>query len=287
MPWADYSFYPMYVNLLYLVSLYFKNDMAPKFIHLAFGFGTGWLIFSLSKKKVRQKMGTAGYGYFYHHSHRRLALHIRLCRFGDDLFSTAGVLLFIKWRDSGYAQFKWFLMASCCMGMAIGSKYNALLAWFILTLMLMLSYARDTHKQIAALRYGILFFWVALVVALPWYLKNYIQTGNPFYPLFDSFFESLKQPAPEILYRQAIEKTGQAGFFKIREVMYGETFWETLSIPFRMFFQGEDNSYRYFQGVLNPILIVFSPFILLDGKYKRDKFSLHPFRCYSSLWHIF
>ena len=51
-PWADYAYYPMYVNLLYLVCLYFKNDMAPKFFHLAFGFGTGLLIFFYLKKKV-------------------------------------------------------------------------------------------------------------------------------------------------------------------------------------------------------------------------------------------
>jgi len=54
--------------------------------------------------------------------------------------------------------------------------------------------------------------------------------------------------------------------------MYGESFWETLLIPIRMFFQGKDNSYQYFQNVLNPILIVFSPFILLKKRYVKDKF---------------
>ena len=43
-PWADYSYYPMYINLLYLACLYFKNDIAPKFIHLGFGAGTGVLV---------------------------------------------------------------------------------------------------------------------------------------------------------------------------------------------------------------------------------------------------
>jgi len=38
-----------------------------------------------------------------------------------------------------------------------------------------------------------------------------------------------------------------------------------------MFFQGRDNSYQYFQGALNPILIVFSPFILLNKRYVKDK----------------
>jgi hypothetical protein len=103
-------------------------------------------------------------------------------------------------------------------------------------------------------------------------LKNYFQTGNPFYPLFNSFFKLLHhQPVQEILHGHAIEKTGKISFFKMREVMYGESFWETVLIPIRMFFQGKDNSYQYFQGSLNPILIVFSPFILLNKRYGKDK----------------
>ena len=58
----------------------------------------------------------------------------------------------------------------------------------------------------------------------------------------------------------------------MREVMYGESFWETLLIPIRMFFQGKDNNYQYFQGALNPILIIFSPFIMLNRRYVKDKF---------------
>jgi len=158
------------------------------------------------------------------------------------------------------------------MGIAIGSKYNALIALFILNLILMLSYVRDTNKQIAALKYGIFFFAITVFVALPWYLKNYLQTNNPFYPLFNSFFQSLNhRPVQDIIHNQLVEKTSRISFFKMREVMYGESFWETLLIPIRMFFQGRDNSYQYFQGALNPILIVFSPFILLSKRYVKDK----------------
>ena len=104
-------------------------------------------------------------------------------------------------------------------------------------------------------------------------MKNYLQTGNPFYPLFDGVFKSLNHHlTQEAAYRHAIEKTRQIGFFKLREIMYGESFWDTLLIPIRMFFQGKDNSYQFFQGVLNPILIIFSPFILLKKRYGKDKF---------------
>ena len=35
--WADFSYYPMNVDLLYLICLYFKNDIIPHFIHMGFG----------------------------------------------------------------------------------------------------------------------------------------------------------------------------------------------------------------------------------------------------------
>jgi hypothetical protein len=272
-PWANYSYYPMNINLLYLVSLYFKNDIIPKFIHLAFGLGTGWLIYLYLKQKFDHNWGLLGMIIFFTTPIVVWLSTSAYIDLGMTFFSTSSVLAFVKWRDSEYRQIKWLLISSFCMGIAVGSKYNALIALLILNMILMLSYVRDTNRQMAALKYGILFFTVTALVALPWYLKNYFLTENPFYPLFDSFFKSLHhKPVQEIVHGQAIEKIGQIGFFKMREVMYGETFWETLLIPIRMFFQGEDNSYRYFQGSLNPILILFSPFILLNKKYRRDKF---------------
>jgi len=272
-PWADYAYYPMNIDLLFLVCLYFKNDIAPKFIHMAFGTGIGLLVYIYLKKRMGHNWGLLGAVIFITTPIVVWLSTSAYIDLGMTFFTTASIMTFIKWRDSEYKKLNWFLISSFCMGMALGSKYNALIAWFILNLILMYSYVRDTHRQMATLQYGIMFFVVAVLVASPWYLKNYLQTGNPFYPLFESFFQSLHhQPVQEILHRQAIEKTGQVSFFQMREVMYGETFWETLLIPIRMFFQGQDNNYRYFQGVLNPILILFLPFSLIKKKFRRDAF---------------
>ena len=51
--WAEYSYYPMFINLLYAVCLYFNNDIAPKFIHLVFGLGTGLLIYYYLKLCIK------------------------------------------------------------------------------------------------------------------------------------------------------------------------------------------------------------------------------------------
>jgi Dolichyl-phosphate-mannose-protein mannosyltransferase len=273
MPWAEYSYYPMFINLFYLVCLYFKNDIAPKFIHFGFGVATGWLIYFYLKEKFDRNWGLLGMVFFLTTPIVVWLSTTAYIDLGMTFFTTASVLALVKWRDSEYSQFKWFLISSFCMGIAIGSKYNALIAWFIVNMFLVLSFARDTRRQIKALLYGMLFFILTAFVASPWYLKNYFQIGNPFYPLFDSFFKSLNHhPVQDAVYRQAVEKTGQVSFFKMREIMYGESFWETLLIPIRMFFQGKDNSYQYFQGSLNPILVLFSPFVLLNKRYGKDKF---------------
>ena len=272
-PWADYAYYPMNINLLYALCLYLNNDIAPKFIHLAFGLGTGLLIYFYLKFRYDRNWGLLGMVIFIT---TPIVIWLSTSAYidlGMTFFTTSSIIAFIKWRDAEYQNIKWFLISCLAMGIAIGSKYNALIAWLIVNMFLVLNVARDTRKQITALKYGMLFFLVTSIAASPWYLKNYFQTGNPFYPLFGSFINSLRHhPVQEALRGQALEKTGQVSFFKMREILYGESIWETLLIPIRMFFQGKDTSYQYFQGSLNPILIVFSPFAFLNKRYRKDKF---------------
>jgi len=261
--------------------------VAPKFIHLAFGLGTGWLIYDYLKQKFDRNWGLLGLLIFIS---TPIVIWLSTSAYidlGMTFFTTGSVLGFVRWRDSEYKQVKWLLISSVCMGIAVGSKYNALIAWFIVNLLVIYAYVRSTHKQLGAFKYGLIFFIITAAVALPWYLKNYLLTGNPFYPLFAGFFKLLPhKPMGEIVYQQAAEQTRRLSFFQLREIAYGETFWETLLIPLRMFFQGDDNSYRYFQGVLNPILIVFAPFMLLNRRYAQDKLFFVIFRHFLLLYLI-
>jgi len=270
-PWADYSYYPMYINLLYLVCLIFENDIAPKFVHLSFGLGTGYLIWVYLTRRYNHHWGLLGLFIFIS---TPIVIWLSTSAYidlGMTFFTTASVLAFISWRNSGYNEIKWLILSAISMGIAIGSKYNALIALLIMNLLLMLCFAKDRKQQGAALKYGFLFFLIAFLAASPWYVKNAILTGNPFYPLFGEVFSVLGMAASDKTSDpEQVVAAGKVSFFHMRNVLYGESFWETLFIPLRMFFQGEDNSYRYFQGVLNPILIVFTPFLFAAGKFRRD-----------------
>jgi hypothetical protein len=256
-PWANFSYFPMNIDLLYLIPLYFKNDIVPKFIHFAFGLGTGLLVYNYIKNRLSKNWGLLGFLIFF-----TAPVIIRLSTtayvdLGMTFFTTASILAFVRWRDGTYKDTKWLVLSAVCMGLAAGSKYNALIAWLFLNLMMVFYYSRDTEKGLPALRYGLAFFAIALLVVSPWFIKNYIQTGNPIYPLFDQFFRADSGWASNIFHR--------------REIVFGESFLETILIPIRIFFQGKDGSAQFFDGALNPILIIMLPFAFLNRELNRDK----------------
>lgn len=49
----------------------------------------------------------------------------------------------------------------------------------------------------------------------------------------------------------------------LRKVLYAETGWEILLVPLRIFFQGLDDSPQYFDGKLNPALLILPVFAFI------------------------
>ena len=122
-PWAEYSYYPMYINLFYLVCLYLKNDIVAKFIHFGFGLGTSSLIYLYLKQRFDRNWGLLGMVIFITTPIVIWLSTTAYVDLGMTFFTTASVMAFIKWRDSGYKDIKWFLISSLGMGIATGSKY--------------------------------------------------------------------------------------------------------------------------------------------------------------------
>ena len=153
-PWADFSYFPMNVDLLYLVPLLFGNDRVPAFIHLLFGWGTGYLVYRYLKNHAGRVWGLLGLLVFVS---TPMVIRLSITAYVDlgmIFFTTASVLSYLRWRDGGYEDVKWLLLAAVCMGLAAGTKYNALISWLFLGGAVCFLYARDTGKQLQAIRWG-------------------------------------------------------------------------------------------------------------------------------------
>ena len=281
------SYYPMNLDLLYAIPLYFGNDIAPKFIHFAFALLTAWLIHGYLVKRLGAPWAIFGAIFFL-----SLPIIVKLAitvyvDLGLVFFSTAALMSMLKWREMRF-QPKFLILSAICCGLALGTKYNGFIVFFILAVFIPFVFIRkfktassanaSTDKpillkiQLKALGFGALFILIALLVFSPWMIRNYIWQANPIYPLYDSIFNRHKpvsadsQADPQNFGNdadtqpQAKAKSSVWGSFAMRSVIYDESWWEIVLIPIRIFFQGQDNSPKHFDGKLSPFLLLLPIF---------------------------
>lgn len=243
-PFAFYSYYPMNTELLYMLPLYFGRDNLAALMHMAFGLMTAGLIYYYLKSKIDSTYALLGVLIFLS---TPIVIKLSTIPYVDlalAFYSTGALLALLRWRDEKAV--KWLIFSAVFAGLAAGTKYNGLYIPLILAFMIL--YVSRNDRPLKAL---LIFISVSIAVASPWYVKNAIQTGNPFYPLFFNIsFGGLKIPDQPTV-----------PIFLKRQLFYGENWIDIISIPVRVFFQGRDDNMQYFDGVLNPLLLIFLLFV--------------------------
>ncbi|MFC1577592.1 ArnT family glycosyltransferase [Thermodesulfobacteriota bacterium] len=292
-PSIVFSYYPMNIDLLYLIPMYFENDIAPKYIHFLFALLTAGLIFAYLRKKLGSVWGLFGALFFLSvPAIVKLSITVYV-DLGLVFFSTAALTSLLKWIEYRF-QVRYLILSAICCGLALGTKYNGLLVLFILMLFIpfvFLSNSKNKFKvkesadkatlikiQLKAVGFGAIFFIIALLVFSPWMIRNYVWKANPIYPLYDNVFNrqipvspytqtgsQALEPAAD-LQQKSKAKSTRWGPFAIRKVIYGESWWEIVLIPVRIFFQGRDDNPRYFDGKLNPFLFLLPLFAFFQLK---------------------
>lgn len=283
----------MNLELLYMIPMYFGNDIIPKLIHFAFALGTAWIIFVYIKNRLNILYGLFGSLLFLS---TPIIVKLSITAYVDlglVFFSTASLVLLLKWGGFDY-KLRYLIYSAICCGLALGTKYNGLVVLFLLTLLTPIMYIREKDKhheiknrsllrQSKAIGYGVIFFAVALMIFSPWMVRNYSWKKNPIYPLYHSIIRpkaslDIEQSknrniTSRVKYNFLQNQKGRWNHFSVRRIIYKETWCEIALIPFRIFFQGKDGDPKYFDGKLNPLLLIL-PFGLLFFKRKEDPASL-------------
>lgn len=293
-PEVPFSYYPMNLDLLYLAALYIGNDILPKYIHFAFALLTSVLLY----RYLRKNLDNAAYALLGCLLFLSLPVIVKLSvtvyvDLGLIYFSTAALLQIFRWAESGF-RIRHLLAAGIFTGLCLGTKYNGMLIAFLLGLVVPILPLRvakngfDTESALPIkakkrqtfwlLGNAALFCAIALAVYSPWMIRNYIWTGNPVYPMAGGIFHAGSPQVTED--RSSIgamnpdpssseNDTSGLNHFSVRTVVFGESLWEILIIPIRVFFQGEDDNPQYFDGRLSPYLLLF-PLAAL-GLAKRSR----------------
>ncbi len=266
LPGIIFSYYPELIDLIYCIPLAFGNDIIPKYIHFLFALLTAVLIYKYIKKRLGTFLALVSVLFFLSIP---VIIKLSITVYVDlalIFFSTASLLSLLKWRKENFHSF-WLILSAVFCGLALSTKYNGILTFFLLTCFTPFIYLNTESKarfcQIKAVLYGFVFLFVSLMVFSPWIIRDYLWTNNPVYPLYDNYFNG----QAEILKSSSSSKA-PINHFLVRKYVFGETWWETALIPVRIFFQGEDDNPRLFDGRLNPFLLLLPLFAFVN--LKRD-----------------
>jgi len=277
-----FSYYPQLLDIFYMLPVALGHDIAAKYMHFTFALLTALLIFLFVRRRIGPAWAALGGLLFL-----TLPLIVKLSvtvyvDLGLLFFTTAALFSMAIWlEDTGRT--RWLVLAAVCSGLALGTKYNALVSFLVLSLLLPFFYLyrrENQHaEQLNAVKFGVLFVALSMLVFSPWLIRNYSLTGNPLYPLAQGVFAqgaAELTPVDEaadadthvraVLRGDSSSREKPLGPLLTRRLVHEESLPYTLMIPLRIFFEGEDDNPKYFDGRLNPFLLLLPLAFLVLAK---------------------
>jgi hypothetical protein len=158
-------------------------------------------------------------------------------------FCMAAIFLYFDYLKNKQA--KYLALAGVFTGLAAGTKSNALIFGLAITMAVIIDRPR--------LRDFAYFIIGAAVLAIPWYLKAYIETSNPVYPFYNDIFHSLYWPN---IFNDFNKATMPASVD--RGIL------DFIISPFKLVYQPD-----LFRGRIGPLPLIFLPFFLVFGNHPK------------------
>jgi len=254
----------MLLDMLYTPWVSWGYDSVPKLIHGFYGVLTGLALHAYLSRRMNPIYGLLGFFFFVSTPAVLRLSHWAYVDLGITFYSTASLLCLLRWREEKNA-IRWLVITALSAGFAVATKPNGLVVLLILSFLFVLTLANESKRGTNIVSEVALFGTFALLPFLPWLIKNTLQTGSPFFPHLASLFPPRGGAGSETMPSYV-----EIGIIARRQFLYGESWWEIAALPLRIFFQGQDDNPRYFDGVLSPVLILFLPWAF-KGKWLEEK----------------
>ena len=173
--------FPFTPQMLYMLSMLLWSDRLATLVSLTLGTLTALGVFALGQQHLKLTDHGALLGGLLFYATPLITLSITTPQedAGLALFTLMALYAVANWLDAERGE--WLAVSGMMAGWAAGSKYTALLLPVFLGLFVFIrSWRRYSFP--GAFRNLLIFGLVSLAVGCPWYLKNWVATGNPIWP---------------------------------------------------------------------------------------------------------
>lgn len=217
--WLRYPWFPYNYNLLYAAALPLAGDVFAHLLHALAGWLAAALVFRLALAHTDRLTACMA-----------VVILLAIGELGNALIDM-GVALFVlaacaalwTWhRAPGNARpLGWLALAGFFMGLAIGSKYQALTFMPLLGLFVLWRERRPGRLAVALA--------VLLLPCVYWYARNWLQTGDPFNPIGARLFGFTN-------WNEA-DYTNQVNDVLAHASLPNVMLWPLLAVPFSLFWR--------------------------------------------------
>ncbi|MEJ8857001.1 hypothetical protein WKW79_20665 [Variovorax robiniae] len=171
--WLRYPWFPYNYDLLYAAVLQVYDDVFPHLVHALAGWLSVLVIYRLGlmyANRLVACMGAAIWLFMGQYDNAYIDMAV-------SLFVLVAFVALWWWRDVEAPDrgVRWLAMAAFFLGLAAGSKYQALT---FLPLVALVVIVRERRPQVWLLAIGCF-----LLTCIYWYARNAVMTGDPFNPL--------------------------------------------------------------------------------------------------------
>lgn len=262
LPWLTHSNFPFTLEMLYTVGLALHGQTLAKLFHWSCGWLTVLAIFGFARRWWRGRAGWLGAAIFAAIPLVLWQMTTAYVELGLACYAFLTVAALIRFL-TGRARAGWLWLAAITCGLAMGVKMlgGAVLLFAISALLWRLRSAPDRRQAMQA---TLLFTFIALAVAAPWYVKSYLWTGNPVYPFFYEVFGGpwwSAQRAREYAEAQAAFGLG-GGLLKFLLLPWN------LTMQSQWFFDQPAvlRPFNVYLAVLGPLPLALLPTLALTGR---------------------
>lgn len=191
-----YSDMPKLGEMLYTGALALGSEITAKLIHYFFGILCCVALYKFSRKFFTRFVSLLTIIIFYSNlvvDTESIAAYIDLIR---TFFEILALWSFTEWLQK--QKFRWFLTSALMVGLAITTKVLAIGSLVVFSILITaVSISKNRFKNIFSgfekshrLFIRLFVYWlIALLIPLPWFIFSFIHTGNPVYPFFTHTYE--------------------------------------------------------------------------------------------------
>jgi hypothetical protein len=244
------SNYPLNNEMLYIIGLLLGGDIVAKGIHFAMAVFILIAMYQFTRRFIPNALFIfLPLLVFYSIPSVFINSHMAYNDLTLAFYIFLSVYAFLNWFSS--KQVQWLVVFGVFTGLSAATKYSALLLPFMGWLAILCVFRHREIDNRQALRFLGLYALSALVVGSPFYIKNWVLTGNPLYPFLYPIFGGTG-------WDMALSR--QYDLF-LKNLGMGRGLLDYLLLPWNVSFHAKMNS-PAFDGILGPLFILTLPFAI-------------------------